>query len=268
MSLLAFIRNDDVRSTLDDSLVRLTERLVEEGFPVSHAVEPVNVSPPVVEWLLRVRQAYPDRLEVIQHGYDHRLKTRPPVRGEFGGGRPPVEQKVEIEAGRRIMDERFGPAWTRAFSFPYGAYDLNTLRALDEAGFEMVSTGCAWGFRRRLLNAAGSLFRVRRFGRRMVHYPGRRIPGFALYEYPVVVNYTRKQNGPNSGLQRTVAELRAAWNRVPAGIETRGILCHHRFHGPRDPGSLLEFLKTLRAEGVRFATLGRIHETVAHMRGA
>jgi peptidoglycan/xylan/chitin deacetylase (PgdA/CDA1 family) len=268
MSLLSFIRNDDVRGTLDDSLVRLTEKLVELGFPVSHAVEPANVSQPVVEWLLRVRQAYPEQLEIIQHGYDHRLKTPAPVRGEFGGDRPLTEQKAEIEAGRRIMDDRFGPAWTRAFSFPYGTYDLNTLRALEEIQFEMVSTGCAWGVRRRLLNAAGTLFRVRRVGRRMVHYPGRRIPGFALYEYPVVVNYTRKQAGPDSGLQRTEDELRAAWNRVPVGIKTRGILCHHRFHGPGDPEPLLEFLKTLRAEGVRFATLGRIHESVAHMRGA
>jgi len=39
-----FFRNDDVRGVLDDILVYLTDRVIEHGLVVTHAVEPANVS--------------------------------------------------------------------------------------------------------------------------------------------------------------------------------------------------------------------------------
>lgn len=82
-----FLRNDDVRGVLDGSLVYLTDRVVEHGLIITHAVEPANVSGTVVDWLLQMQEEYPSHVEIIQHGFDHQLKTSPPVRGEFGGGR-------------------------------------------------------------------------------------------------------------------------------------------------------------------------------------
>lgn len=41
---IIFFRNDDVRSTLDESLVSLTDIFIRNGIPISHAVEPANIS--------------------------------------------------------------------------------------------------------------------------------------------------------------------------------------------------------------------------------
>lgn len=260
MTMKIFLRNDDVRDQLDESLIYLTEQVVGNGLVISHAVEPVNVTNAVVEWLLDKTLEYPDRIEIIQHGCDHQLKTAPPVRGEFGGGRLFEEQRDEILRGADMMDGFFGDRWTRIFSFPYGAYDMNTLRALEECQFKVISTGVRFTRKRKLINGVGHLLRRKSlFGRNIVYF-NEPVPGFeGMREIPVVLNNTKKQTGPDSALQYSVDELEAKWKSLPEWLKVRGMLCHHRFNSREDIDQLIQFMCRLRDSGVKVSKIGDIH---------
>ena len=257
-----FFRNDDVRGSLDNNLVYLTEKLVSAGFPISHAVEPANVSREVVDWLLAIKAAYPGRVEILQHGYEHRIKTKPPHRGEFGGNRAYEEQLNEIRKGVALMSTHFADHWTRIFSFPYGAYNHNTLKALEMCGFKMISTGVRFTRKRKILNYVGHMFKMSRFMGYNIVYFSEKKPKYSLYDFPVMLNNTKRQTGPDAGVQLSCDELRGAWRKVPPRYKTRGILCHHRFNSQTDIEQLLAFLKVLKDEGVRFSTIGGLYEEV------
>ena len=66
---LIFLRNDDIRQTLDQTLIDLTMVCMEHKVPISHAVEPANVTTEVAEWLIGMKIKYPQLIEIIQHGY-------------------------------------------------------------------------------------------------------------------------------------------------------------------------------------------------------
>lgn len=255
-----FFRNDDVRGRLDESLVTLTERMVAAGLPVSHAVEPANVTREVVEWLLKMQGAHPDCVEILQHGLDHRIKTEPPHRGEFGGNRSYDTQLDDIRKGKALMEEFFEDRWTPIFSFPYGSYNHDTLKALEACGFKIISTGVRFTLKRMLLNGVGHLLRVNRVVGKNIVYFNQKRPTYSLYEFPVMINNTKRQTGPDTGVQLSLDEMRNAWKRVPRTLKTRGILCHHRFCTREDIEQLLAFLMELKAQGIRFSPIGNLYE--------
>lgn len=254
----AFLRNDDVRGTVDESLAYLSEQAVAAEIPISMAVEPANTTPEVAAWLRRIHAENPSCLEIIQHGYDHRIKTTHPCRGEFGKGRSYAQQRDDIIRGSEAMDRLFGDQWSRIFSFPYGAFDDNTLRALEDSGFRAISTGIRFTAKRTFLNTLGRAFRRSSImGRHVVHFNGK-IPGFSLREAPVTLNNTLRQTGPDSGIQKSARELRRDWERLPRRLKTRGILCHHRFNSREDIDQLILFMKRLKTDGVHFARIEEI----------
>lgn len=263
--MTVFFRNDDVRGRLDDSLVYLTERMVSAGLPISHSVEPANVTLKVVNWLLEMQSAYPDYVEILQHGFEHRIKTKAPHRGEFGGDRGYDEQLEEIRKGKALMDNFFDDCWTKIFSFPYGTYNHDTLRALEVCGFKIISTGVRFTRKRRLLNSVGHLLRINRVLGYNIVYSNKKRPTYSLYEFPVVVNSTKQQTGPDAGIQMSLDEIRNAWKRVPLSLKTRGILCHHRFCSKKDIDNFLAFLVGLKGEGVRFSSIGSLYEEMDHL---
>ncbi|NTV03832.1 hypothetical protein HGA89_02780, partial [bacterium] len=78
-----YFRNDDV-NVLDEELVNVTRRCTEQGVPITHAVEPANVTDEATAWLRAEKSSAPRLIEIMQHGYDHRKRDK----GEFGGNRP------------------------------------------------------------------------------------------------------------------------------------------------------------------------------------
>ena len=80
---IIFFRNDDVRDVLDDSLIGLTELCLKHQVPIAHAVEPANVTPEVVDWLMATKKKHKRLIEIIQHGYDHSLNVTKMVGGKL-----------------------------------------------------------------------------------------------------------------------------------------------------------------------------------------
>ena len=116
---ILFFRNDDVRGTIDSSLVKLTDLFIKHEIPITHAVEPANLTLQVFNWLIDKQNHYPHLVEVMQHGYDHTIKNKYKL-GEFGGQRVYDEQYNDIKKGKDLMDKYFGDLWFRAFNFPFG----------------------------------------------------------------------------------------------------------------------------------------------------
>lgn len=261
----AFLRNDDVRGSLDESLVYLTESVIKAGFPITHAVEPANVTTKVTDWLLRIKETEPEYVEIIQHGFDHRIKTKAPYRGEFGGGRGFDSQLDDISKGKELMEKYFGDRWTKIFSFPYGTYDPQTLRALEACDFKTISTGVRFTSKRKLLNRVGHLLGIGRlFGHNIVYFNQKR-PMYSICEFPIMINFTKRQIGADAGIQKNLNEMRSTWDSVPRNIKTRGILCHHRFCTKEDIDKLLEFLIELKERGIRFSSIGRLYEKMDYL---
>lgn len=248
----AFLRNDDVRNSIDDSLEYLTRRAIETGIPITHAVEPANTNDSVAAWLSGLCKKHPDRIGIIQHGCDHRIKTPAPYRGEFGKGRSLEAQLGDITRGAAMMDALFENQWTRIFSFPYGAYDTNTLKALELSNFKTITTGVRLTPKRRLFNSIGRLLRRKKLMGQNIVYFNERIPGFSLHEMPVILNNMKQQTGPDTAVQKTAQELHTEWKRLPSSVKTRGLLCHHRFNDRNDIDHLITFLDELKSDGVAF----------------
>ena len=68
-----FLRDDDIRSPLDNNLIKLLELLIQLNIPISLAVEPANIDNQMSEWLLNQKERYPHLIEIIQHRYNHNL---------------------------------------------------------------------------------------------------------------------------------------------------------------------------------------------------
>lgn len=263
--ITAFLRNDDVRDSLDDSLCYLTLKAAESGIPISHAVEPANVNEKVSGWLRTIQSSFPEYVEILQHGFDHAIKTKPPCRGEFGFGRNFEEQFKDINNGAVLMDFYFGDAWSRIFSFPYGTYDKTTLKAIEKSKYKIISTGIRLSPKRRILNAVGQTLRVKQlFGHNIVYFK-KYVPKFSFSEAPVIINNTKQQTGKNIGIQLSAKELQHEWSRLPRSIKIRGILCHHRFNNRKDIDELIQFMLLLKKNGVHFSKIWNLYENMDNL---
>lgn len=225
-----FFRNDDVRDTLDEALVRLTDIFIEYGIPITHAVEPLNVTEEVTAWLIEKKKNHPRLIELIQHGLDHSVKISGPRKGEFGGNRTYQEQFDDLQQGMHLMDEKFGDLWFRGFCFPYGPYNPAAMKALNDLGFKLVNSHFNIRPSRRLFYGLGHLLRRGYLFGKRVSWNLQYRPGTSLFEVDMNVSFIKKYHSEGTDCdfytldqlkQRTTPYLR---------YRTIGVLFHHRYH--------------------------------------
>ena len=255
-----FFRNDDVRETLDDSLVRLTQIFMDYGVPITHAVEPGNVTEEVTSWLLEVKSRYPRLLEIIQHGFDHANKLKGPRPGEFGGTRGYQEQYNELKRGMEIMDDRFGDKWFRGFCFPFGPYNPAAMKALNDLGFLLVNSHFNKRISRRAFNALGNLLRSGYLFGKRVSWNLRYRPGSNLFEADMNVSFIRKYKNEETDCDFYSLEALQQNTQQYLRYPTVGVLFHHRYHVNDEHFDLvrryLDWLKTV--PDTEYATMEEI----------
>lgn len=256
---LIFFRNDDVRNSLDESLVIITELFIKHKIPITHAVEPANVTRPVADWLLNLKKQHPGIIEIVQHGYDHSKKAVT-TSGEFGGSRTYEEQYKDIADGIKLLDQYFGKYWFRAFTFPYGAYNYETLRALKDLNYNVVSTGYTHSLKRRVLNTAGTLLRKKFLVNKPINYFNEKIPGFGMLELPTSINLTKKMLDENNSIQKTFAELKEEFELKKSSFHLIGFLMHHRWWKGDDFKAMDELLAYLKKGNYSFTTMERLND--------
>lgn len=253
---IIFFRNDDVRHELDQSLIDLTMLCIEHNVPISHAVEPANVTPEVSEWLIDMKKQYPNLIEIIQHGYNHNL-ANPDQKMEFGGNRGYQEQYEDIKKGQEIMNRLFGNLWEPIFTFPYGTFNTQTLKVIDDLGYKAISSKIKFTCKGRLKNSVGRLLQKDvLLGKKINYHPDVR-PGYKFREISVSANLIKAYTGESTAEHYTHPEIIEQIKRSNRHTNIIGMLFHHRFHG--DYLKLTaDLIGTLKDEGFSFRTISEI----------
>ncbi len=255
MSKYIFFRNDDVRETLDSELVVITNLCIKNNIPISHTVEPANVSKEVVDWLLDLKTKHPELIEIVQHGYSHKLNYTNKIggklkKGEFGGDRTYEEQFQEIKKGKDILDKYFGDKWFPLFTFPYGARNKATIKAINDAGFKAVNGSMGITHQHRIFYFIGRLLNREMINNRKVSYNLRFKKGTNLFQIDTSLSIIKKyiDEGTNASFY-TLEEIKSKTLDYLSNAPTVGIVLHHRYHNSTEKIQLLEdyvrWLKTI-----------------------
>jgi hypothetical protein len=257
---IAFFRNDDVRNRLDEELIQITDLFIHHNIPITHAVEPANVTPEVAAWLVDAKQRHPDLIEIMQHGYDHRIKnTR--RKGEFGGDRTYDEQYQEIMRGKELMNLLFKDMWFECFNFPYAPYNPAAIRAVNAAGFKVLNSHYNHGITRRIFYALGHLLRR---GYMMGHHVSWNLetyPNTNLFEIDMNISVIKRYINEISECEMLSLNELKEITRSYMSYPTIGILLHHRYHNTREKLSLINhYLTWCRSIDLEFSTIKGVYE--------
>lgn len=253
---LIFFRNDDIRHTLDQSLIDLTMLCIEHEVPISHTIKPANVTPEVSEWLIGMKKKFPHLIEIIQHGYDHNLQN-PQQKMEFGGERSYQEQYADIKKGKEIMGQTFGKLWDPIFTFPYGTFNAHTLQAIDDLGYVAISSKIKFNFKGRLKNSLGRLTgKDILLGKKINYHPDVR-HGYKFHEISVSANLIRRYTGESTAEHYSHSEIMEQIRTSSLHTNVIGVLFHHRYHAYH-LRLTADLISSLKEKGYAFSTIREI----------
>ncbi len=133
-----FLRDDDIDDD-EETLRQLLDITFARGVPVNLEVIPATLTDDGVR-LLRDYQGFDANLvELHQHGWRHVNHETVGKKSEFGGARGFADQLQDIARGKarleELLEERFFPAFTP----PWNRCTDDTLRVLDQLGFQVFS---------------------------------------------------------------------------------------------------------------------------------
>ena len=135
-----FIRVDDVDSE-ESNLERLVSMALKLRVPISLGIIPATLTNGVATFLNSVKRRHPELIELHQHGWAHVNHERDGRKGEFGPARPYDRQREDLRQGRDTLEQLFGDGFFPAFSPPWNVYTADTIRAMTELGFRVLSAG-------------------------------------------------------------------------------------------------------------------------------
>lgn len=252
-----FLRNDDVRDSLDKELVDLTNICIKNNVPISHAVEPANVGVEVVEWLKKIKSEHPEKIEIIQHGYDHN-KNNPNQKYEFGHKRTYIDQLNSIREGKNIMNFHFGSLWTPVFTFPYGTFNAETLKALQREEYKAISSKIEFTAVNQLKNFIGKSLKMDFILGKKINYHPKMRRNYGLQELSVSANLIKSYQNSNSATHYSIEEVEQQVYNASRYTNVVGILFHHRFH--TDYIKSVEYLiERLKSKGYIFSTIAKLN---------
>jgi hypothetical protein len=257
---ILFFRNDDIRGTLDGSLVELTGLFIKHKIPITHAVEPANVTPQVIDWLIETKRKYPSFIEIMQHGFDHKVKN-PEKKGEFGGQRNYEEQYKDISQGKELMDKYFGKLWFPAFNFPYAPYNPEAIKAVNDCKFHVLNSHFNRRRSRQILYFVGHILNKGYLFDKHVSWNLDFYPNTNLFEIDMNVSFIRKYHNEETDCEMWPLEYIKEETRNYSKYKTIGILLHHRYHNSSEKMDMVDkYLSWVNKGDYEFDTIEGIYK--------
>ncbi len=257
---ILFFRNDDVRDTLDKSLVEITNLFIKHDIPVTHAVEPANITPGVVDWLIDQKKKYPHIIEIMQHGYKHKVINKY-KKGEFGGQRNYKEQYSDIKKGKDIMDKYFGDLWIKAFNFPYGPYNLMAIKAVNECKFHILNSHFNRKFNRKIFYFFGHLLNKGFWLNHHVSWNLDYYPNTDLFSIDMNIPFISEYINEDTDCKMNTLEEMKKETEAYSRYKTIGVLLHHRYHNTPEKIKLVDdYLEWAREQNYSFSNMQGIYE--------
>ncbi len=256
-----FFRNDDVRHKLDKSLIEITELFIDKKIPITHAVEPANITKEVAEWLLETKKSNPDYIEIMQHGFDHSIKNKI-IKGEFGGQRTYNEQYNDIKRGKELMNSWFGNLWFPAFNFPYAPYNPAAIKAVNDLGYKVLNSHYNSGLSRKIFYLAGHLVKRGFLFNHHVSWNLNYYPDTRLFEIDMNISFIKKYLNEDEDAEFfTFNDLKTKTLQY-SKYKTTGVLLHHRYHNSQSKLKLVEdYLNWCTTNGFDFTSLAGIYNS-------
>jgi len=247
---LVFLRDDDV-GEWTAALEHLVGLLLELGIPCHYQVVPRYLDADTAGKIRRLKGGDPELVHFNQHGLNHeqQLDGRS-VYSEFAGGRPIEDQRADIAEGRDRLADALGEAFSSdVFTPPCHKYDHNTLRVLQEAGFEALSAGVRVDFASRLYYGLGRrLGRVEFLGKR-VSYHGCSTPVSGIREVSASIDIHEGQDAAGNRIDKTLEDLRREFSVSRGRLRAVGLMMHHEACDTEEKRRVLRlFLQELLAD--------------------
>jgi hypothetical protein len=257
MQRIIFFRNDDVRQSLDESLISITGLFISKKIPITLAVEPANISNDVNNWLIKMKNDYNNLIEIVQHGYKHSLNYQEIIsgklrKGEFGGKRTFIEQFEDINNGSLLMEKYFDDKWFKAFTFPYGARNDDSILALDKADFKVINGGYSSDLKHKFLYIMGRLLNKRILFKKRISYNLSIVPQTNLFEIDMNFGFIKNYIDENdNAILFSLNELIEKFKKFE-NEKTIGILLHHRYHNSLEKIKLVDDFLSYLVERKQF----------------
>ena len=229
MQNIIFFRNDDVRNKLDKPLIKITELFIKYKIPLTHAIEPANITKEVINWLKEIKGSNPNLIGLMQHGYNHKIKNKR-KKGEFGGQRKYREQYDDIRRGKELMNDYFGDMWFPAFNFPYAPYNPEAMKAVDDCGFYVINSHFNSHFSRRFFYFIGHILKKGYLFNHHVSWNLNLYPGTKLFEIDMNTGFIDKYYNEEYDCKMLNLEEMINETRRFINYKTIGVLLHHRYH--------------------------------------
>lgn len=209
-----FLRDDDA-GWADEHLYELLHVVQSAGLPVDLAVIPTAVTPALARELGHAIDASDGRVAVHQHGFRHANHESTGRKCEFGPSRPLAQQREDIAAGRRKLEDAIGAPLANIFTPPWNRCTAATATALVELGCQLLSC-----------DAGAPLFGIRELG-----------------ELPVHLDWSGR-HGVSTG---AIAWGHSIGRAVESATQPVGIMLHHAVMTSEDRRLLADLLAVLAA---------------------
>ena len=206
-----FFRADDV-AVPGQRLARLVDIFGKQQVPLTLAVVPAWLTETRWQRIFELCRRNHSLWCWIQHGWRHFNYETQGRKAEFGSSRSFSQKRKDVLTGFQRLNRLLGDSFTPAFTPPWNRCDSETLKALEELGYQALSRNL-----------------------------GAQPPApAALTEYPVNVDlHTRKERDGESGWQNFFKELRKG-----LGNGFCGIMIHHQHMN----NAAFDFLELLLSE--------------------
>ncbi len=255
-----FFRDDDL-GDWNEALQKVASLFLERHIPVNYQVVPTFLTNECVGHIRNLRARHPNMIHLNQHGYRHEQFIHGKHHwSEFVGGRSFDDQLETIRLGRELLanflQEDFDPL---VFTPPQHSYDRNTLRALEQLGFEILSASFYPRRLTQLIYHAGRKLHLTAVRGRGISYHGNWRSDSGLFELSISV--ALDDAGPVRG---SVDQLLEEFSAARMYTNRIGIMLHHNaYKTQRDFEVLTGFIDALiRMSDIEFTDMGTIFRQI------